>query len=989
MSGGFEDLLSTPALEALISVNGDEKQLNPEIQKEILNAKLAVFDAQQASLDEQIKVAEAKIPVGYDAVSKLNDVADFVAQGVGSAAGSLVGAPVGGFLGGAVSGGTLAPAGAFLGAGVGGQEGADVGQSILDTVRNAGDRFFNKEAPQGGVLGDFLSAQTNNRDTNVLGDPRDVGLGSLLEVGLGGLGAKYAPNAKYVDEATNLANQVGDVLPEIKDAATKAAIINESGQQMAAGNYAPIATAFNAKGSATDLMDNLSSGQGTIGDKVAELSSTFFKDTDNFTQVKQKAANTFTELAKARSQLIKDVPVETVANNLVNENPDLFINIADQVALAAKKGSPEAKELLPAISKMIEGQKVSAEELLTLSQKLKGVGYKTASGDTRGFNIELFKSAGNSINNAIKGVLSQSENADTLLPVWDDLTDSMNALKWIEGATDSATLGANALAKKANTAANTAAQKTSWKDWFSNFYNSTLKYGLAPKPAQESLIPESMGLAQQFPRRSLDLLEQQAGAMTSPIAIPETPSLLGRGMQQIESRLASPASFAAPMADEAIAGIGNQYRDTAMSVPSLSDLARASNFGISDANAANNIDAALNMGIPQTPDQMSLDGGLLAPQEFGDPLLEGINTEDFYADKINIPDALGEVVGQEQEAKQTPTLERTAASVMDYVSKVDPDMSGIPKDSLDAVKALLSGSVEDQRAGVYELIKAAPSLFGGSKIPGIDSLVDGVIIDPDERVKATQKLAKVLDGDPVRKIEVINKIRREEPLPSWAYKYMGGEEQKSFEDTFLEQQEGFKPKAYLDTRGNPTIGMGVNLGAFDVKSLRDTGVSENVISKVLPLLGTKGELAKQRIKDYPVSLDEDEALELSKAIKQASKDTLESQYKTETGASLEDLPVQARTVMLSLAYNFGDIKKKLPTFWDYATMGRWDEASNFLEKQTWKQPELTARRQKEAALLKEIAPDTIQLAANVGYDDDATNGMKSLDDGEKIQTYKF
>jgi len=63
--------------------------------------------------------------------------------------------------------------------------------------------------------------------------------------------------------------------------------------------------------------------------------------------------------------------------------------------------------------------------------------------------------------------------------------------------------------------------------------------------------------------------------------------------------------------------------------------------------------------------------------------------------------------------------------------------------------------------------------------------------------------------------------------------------------------------------------------------------------------------------------------------------------------------------------------------------------SSFFKKTKWKQPELKGRRMREAGLLDEIAPETIQLAANVDYDDDATSGTTTLENGQKIQTYKF
>ena len=162
-----------------------------------------------------------------------------------------------------------------------------------------------------------------------------------------------------------------------------------------------------------------------------------------------------------------------------------------------------------------------------------------------------------------------------------------------------------------------------------------------------------------------------------------------------------------------------------------------------------------------------------------------------------------------------------------------------------------------------------------------------------------------------------------------------------------------------------------------------------MIAKLNPLLGVSGEVAASRIENFPVRLTKDEAIGLSNLIKKDVRDRLNEDYVTATGASLDDIPVQARTVLISLAYSFGDYKTKIPTIWNAATMGRWDEVSKELRNTSWKQKNLIPRRMAEADLLDEIANQSTQLAANVDYDDDATKGIATLPDGTKMQTYKF
>lgn len=152
-----------------------------------------------------------------------------------------------------------------------------------------------------------------------------------------------------------------------------------------------------------------------------------------------------------------------------------------------------------------------------------------------------------------------------------------------------------------------------------------------------------------------------------------------------------------------------------------------------------------------------------------------------------------------------------------------------------------------------------------------------------------------------------------------------------------------------------TVATGIDLGQRSAKELEDLGLSEALINKVRPYLGVKDAEAKGLLKSKPLSLTQDEADELDSAIGQKISSEVSSKYLKATGQDLSELPEEARTVIESLAYNFGpNLDSKLPTLWKHVTNNNWDKVQDFLVNTKWKQPELTKRRKREAALLNPL-----------------------------------
>jgi len=181
---------------------------------------------------------------------------------------------------------------------------------------------------------------------------------------------------------------------------------------------------------------------------------------------------------------------------------------------------------------------------------------------------------------------------------------------------------------------------------------------------------------------------------------------------------------------------------------------------------------------------------------------------------------------------------------------------------------------------------------------------------------------------------------------------------KPLAETFIEKEEGGQQlKAYPPpAKGSGvTVARGVDLGQHSEKDLENMGVSPKVITKVRKYLGAKDATARKLLKEKPLTLTKAEADELDEAVKNDIFGTVESKLK-DKGVTLSKLPEEAQAVVKSLAWNFGKgLDQSIPTIWKAIVNKDWAKVQDLLVTTKWKQPELLARRKREAELLSRIA----------------------------------
>ena len=156
-----------------------------------------------------------------------------------------------------------------------------------------------------------------------------------------------------------------------------------------------------------------------------------------------------------------------------------------------------------------------------------------------------------------------------------------------------------------------------------------------------------------------------------------------------------------------------------------------------------------------------------------------------------------------------------------------------------------------------------------------------------------------------------------------------------------------------------TIGVGVDLGSKTADSLRDLGVSENLIKKLSPYLGKKGQDAVGSV-PQSLTLTPEEARQINRAVMTGNFNDVGKAFNDASPiANFTDLPWQAQTVLADLWYNMGGGQPggrrgiQNTQFWSQVTSGRWEDALRNLQNFGSPTRRLNDRAQTDATILKQ------------------------------------
>ena len=134
----------------------------------------------------------------------------------------------------------------------------------------------------------------------------------------------------------------------------------------------------------------------------------------------------------------------------------------------------------------------------------------------------------------------------------------------------------------------------------------------------------------------------------------------------------------------------------------------------------------------------------------------------------------------------------------------------------------------------------------------------------------------------------------------------------------------------------PTANSGVTIGSgFDLKektesSLEDMGFDPDLIDELKPYLGLTGDEAAMAIKNNNLVLDDDKISRINRLSKKHYTEDIKNQYEEGTGKKFWKLSPEQQTVIMSVGYQYGNLKTRTPKFWKGVINDDWDSVVNEL-----------------------------------------------------------
>ncbi|AMD89465.1 pesticin C-terminus-like muramidase [Desulfovibrio fairfieldensis] len=168
---------------------------------------------------------------------------------------------------------------------------------------------------------------------------------------------------------------------------------------------------------------------------------------------------------------------------------------------------------------------------------------------------------------------------------------------------------------------------------------------------------------------------------------------------------------------------------------------------------------------------------------------------------------------------------------------------------------------------------------------------------------------------------------------------------------------GPNPERYVPMGASGvTIGTGVDLGQTDKNTLRNMGVSNAVVYKLMPYLEQSRAAAVDALHRLPLTLSQAAADELDEAMLNHHISKISAYYDAATDhGTFASLPWQAQAAIVSIQYQRGvKSPRKYPNTWKAFVTQNWTDAAYRLGTgRFW--TGYQGRRRLESELLKELA----------------------------------
>lgn len=177
--------------------------------------------------------------------------------------------------------------------------------------------------------------------------------------------------------------------------------------------------------------------------------------------------------------------------------------------------------------------------------------------------------------------------------------------------------------------------------------------------------------------------------------------------------------------------------------------------------------------------------------------------------------------------------------------------------------------------------------------------------------------------------------------------------------TFIETLEGGKTcSGYVpdaqNSRSGVTIATGFDIGQRTPEQLYRL-LPRQLAFKLASYCEKTGEKAAAFLASKPLNISESDANTINICYKKTFINSLVQSYNKASNKPFNQLPEQAQTVIASVAFQYGNLAKRCPKFWQTAVTQNWANMGKELENFGDRYP---SRRKQEAAYLKGINHNT-------------------------------
>ena len=141
---------------------------------------------------------------------------------------------------------------------------------------------------------------------------------------------------------------------------------------------------------------------------------------------------------------------------------------------------------------------------------------------------------------------------------------------------------------------------------------------------------------------------------------------------------------------------------------------------------------------------------------------------------------------------------------------------------------------------------------------------------------------------------------------------------------FIEELEGNLNYGHQPSQNSGvTIGSGFDLKGKTESDLKDMGFDPDLIDIFKPYLGLTGDEAAAAIKNNNLVLNPEQTSKVNRLSKKYYTDYIIDQYES-TGKKFNKLSPEQQTVIMSVGYQYGNLKTRTPKFWKGVINDDWD-----------------------------------------------------------------